>query len=214
MTMISAIMGLGAAAMLLTGGYLFGARKGFQAREFLRRQNLQQAQELTRLQEARSQQESGRDDSLRTTIQQVLTPLIRREQLSLGLSRLKSSSGQSRDLSLLLDQIAEMGEFSTVLLSSEQGLPLAANGSAQELDRLLATASLLLLVADRIVGQHAPAPLSIMIHDETNSTTLCRIFRTRDQRLCLTAVASGARLTPTLLDPALVKVDAVLSTPS
>jgi hypothetical protein len=41
--------------------------------------------------------------------------------------------------------------------------------------------------------------------------TLYRIFQAPDQRIVLTAVSNGARLTLTTLDPALAKVAGMLS---
>lgn len=209
MTIISAIIALGAAALLLISGYLFGVRRGNKVREALRQENDEFAHQLAQLRATLTRQADEQDATLRATIEQVLKPLIRKEQLSQGLSQ--SSLGEHRDLTPLLDQIAEKGDFSAVLLSNEEGLPLAANRAAPNLERLLATASLILLVADRIAGHHAPRPRAIMIHDEADATTLCRIFHIQDQRLSLTAVTKGARLTPTVLDPALDKVDAVLT---
>jgi len=209
MTIISAIIALGAAMLLLVSGYLFGVRRGRIVRESLRQENLDLALQLAQLRASLSREANEQDATLRATIEQVLTPLIRKEQLSQGLSQ--ASVGEHRDLTPLLDQIAEKGDFSAVLLSNEEGLPLAANRGTPDLGPLLATASLLLLVADRIAGHQAAAPRAIMIHDETDATTLCRIFRIQGQRLSLTAVTNGARLTPTVLDPALARVDAILT---
>jgi hypothetical protein len=209
MTIASAIIALAAASFLLLAGYLFGSRSGRDAREKLRRENFELARDLAQLRWTLSRETSEQDASLKATIEEVLTPLIRKEQLSQDLSHV--SVGAHRDLTSLLDQIADKAGFSTVLLSNEEGLPLAANSAAQDSGRLLATASLMLLVADRIAGQQAPAPLAFMIYDETDASTLCRIFRIHDQRLSLTAVTSGARVTPTVLDPALARVGAVLS---
>ena len=97
------------------------------------------------------------------------------------------------------------------MLSDNEGLPLAASRNARDLDRLGATSSLLLLIADRIGRDDAPAALALMVHDGANMVTMCRIFNVGDQRLALTAVSPGGQLTPTALDPALVKVNAVLS---
>ena len=210
MILLSAVIGIGAAVLLLTGGYLFGASRGYQAREQLRKQNLEQAEEIGLLRQRLSLPDEG-DENLRTTIEQVLSPLIQRERLSFELSHLKAATGRRSDLTALLDQIADKGNFSAVLLSDEEGWPLASSSNTRELDRLCATASLLFLLAERIARDSAPAPLSLMVHDESNTVTLCRIFRVGDQRLSLTAVSAGAQLTPTALDPALVKVDAVLS---
>lgn len=215
MTLISAIIGLGAAVLLLGAGYLYGARLGSKARERLRSLNLQQAEKLRQLQDRFSERTSEQEENLRNTIQQVLVPLVQREQFSLGLSQLDAGPGPHRDLTPMLDHIVEIGKFSTVLISNEEGLPLAANSAAQQdVERLAAASSLMLLMVDRIAGNDRPAPRSVMLHDDSNSTTLCRIFRVRDQRLCLTAVAAGSRLTPAALDPALAKVEALLSAPS
>jgi hypothetical protein len=102
-------------------------------------------------------------------------------------------------------------KLSAVLLSDEEGWPLASSSNSRNPEKLAATASLLLLLADRFARDDSPAPLSLMVHDESNTITLCRIFRVGGQRLSLTAVSTGTPLTPTALDPALVKVDAVLA---
>jgi len=209
MTTISAVIALGAATLLLVSGYLFGVRRGSVVRESLKQENFDLARQVAQLRARLSHETNEQDASLRATIEQVLTPLIRKEQLSRGLSR--ASVGEHRDLTPLLDEIAEKGDFSAVLLNNEEGLPLAANRGTPDLGPLLATASLLLLVADRIAGHQAATPRAIMIHDETNATTLCRIFRIQGQRLSLTAVTNGAGLTPTVLDPALARVDAILT---
>ena len=213
MTMIlsAVVIGLGAAVLLLTAGYLLGVKRGSSLRESLRTQDLMQSQDLRSLREQVSLLRNEQDESLRTTIQQILAPLAQREKLSLELSHLGDRSGHHGDLSTLLDQIAEKGNFSAVLLSDNEGLPLAASRNARDLDRLGATSSLLLLIADRLARDDAPAPLSLMVHDGANRVTLCRIFRVGYQRLALTAVSPGGQLTPTALDPALVKVDAALS---
>jgi hypothetical protein len=214
MNFISLVIAPGAAVLLLAAGYLYGVRLGSGARESLRNDNMRLAQDLEELRTRLSQQATEQDKSLRSAIQQLLAPLIQREQLSVGLSQLNEGLTRNRDLTLLLDQIAEAGNFSTVLLSNEEGLPLAANSSAPEFDRLSAISSLLLLMMDRVAGAGLPPLLSVMLHDESNSTTLCRIFRAHDQRLSLTAVSGGARLTPIALDPALAKINAALLAPS
>jgi hypothetical protein len=210
MILLSAVIGVGAAVLLLTGGYLLGANRGYQAREQLRRQNVEQAEEIGTLRQRVSAPDDG-DENLRATIKNVLAPLMQREQLSFDLSHLTGASGRRSDLTALVDQIAERGNFSAVLLSDEAGWPLASSSGARDLERLGATASLVFLLADRIGRDSAPAPLSLMVHDEANTVTLCRIFRVAEQRLALTAVSSGAQLTPTALDPALVRIAAVLS---
>lgn len=211
MTLIPMLIALAAALLLLGAGYLYGARRGSNARERLRAINLQQVEQLKQLQRF-SERDDRRESSLRRTIEQVLGPLVERETFSLGLSDLADGAGQHRDLTLMLDRIQEIGHFSAVMISNEEGLPLAADsGARQDVERLAAVSSLMLLMTERIAGPDRPAPRSIMVHDESNVTTLCRIFRVRDQRLSLTAVSEGARLTPTALDPALTRIEALLS---
>ena len=151
-------------------------------------------------------------ENLRELVQHVVAPLAQRDRLDYALSNLQTDSGRRDALTLLLDQIAEKGHFWAVLLSGEEGLPLATNNNSKDfVERLTAVASLALLFADRISRNGATAPLSLMMHDEANMTTLCRIFRVGGQRLLLTAVSTGTNLTPTSLDPALTKVDRALS---
>ena len=210
MIFLSAVIGVGAAALLLSSGYLLGANRGYRSREQLRKRNLDQAEEIGLLRQRLSPLEEG-DEKLRVTIKEMLTPLMQRDQLSFDLAHLKAVPGRRSDLTGLLDQIAERGNFSAVLLSDDEGWPLASSSNARDLDRLRATASLLLVVADRTARDSAPAPLSLMLHDETNSVTLIRIFHVWGQRLSLTAVSASGQLSPTALDPALVKIGAVLS---
>lgn len=211
MTMaMAAIIGLAAAVLLLTAGYLFGVKRGAQAREQLRQQDLEQTQELARLREQLSQRGIEQHENLKATIAQLLSPLIQRDRLSFEPLSSESQPGRHGDLNKLLDQIAEKGNFATVLLSDNEGWPLASSSNGQDLDRLCATASMLMLIADRMGDSGAPAPLSLMVHDAANTATLCRIFSVGDHRLALTAVSPGALLLSTALDPALVKVDAAL----
>ena len=243
---VAVIIGVGAAAALLSAGYLIGARRGSDARQELRAQNLEQLTKLIELRQQLTLQKNTDGDSrsdlatmidalvrqgnvlqhvieplversnadiqdLRTTLQLLLAPLAQREQLALELANLHGSSRGRADLTQLLDQIAEKGQFSAVLLSDADGLPLAASTNAKELERLAAISALALIVADRIARDGSPAPSSLVLHDEANSETLCRIFRVGDQRLLLAAVSVGIPLAATALDPALPKVDDALS---
>ncbi len=151
-------------------------------------------------------------DSLRMIVEQALTPLKQREQLAYELSTLNTLAGDRSNLVLLLDQIAEKGQFWAVSLHDEQGLLLAASRNSKNLDRLTAISAMVLLFADRIGRNGGSVPLSLLVHDEANMATLSRIFRVGEQRLLLSAVATGAQLTLTALDPALAKVGSVLST--
>ena len=60
MILLSAIIGLGAAMLLLAGGYLLGVKRGHGARELLRQQNLARAAEMKRSPDS---PQSEQDDS-------------------------------------------------------------------------------------------------------------------------------------------------------
>jgi hypothetical protein len=226
--MMATILGIGSACVLIFTGYLFGAKRALQAREQLREQSMQQAKEQLRLSELVAHYAEGDADALvlrkdlvkmtqallsqSDAVHKMLEPLHQREHLAYELSNLNMKSGDRSNLLELLDSIAEKGQFWSVSLHDEQGLLLGASRNAKNLDRLTVISAMVLLFAERIARDGGSAPLSLMVHDEANMATLCRIFHVGDQRLLLSAVATGAQLTPTALDPALSKVDAVLST--
>lgn len=197
------VVSLLAAVLLAGGGFLLGARRGAAAREALRTDNLRLA--------TQGGGGAGPDDeSLREAIRGVLRPLVQREQLVLELSRLGAAGGTQRDLTALLDELVQKANFFAALLSDEQGWPVAASTGLREPDRLGATVSLLRLLADRIGRDGAPAPLSLMVHDAANVTTLCRLFSAGGQRLALTVVSAGRQLTPSAIDPALARLNGML----
>jgi hypothetical protein len=66
------------------------------------------------------------------------------------------------------------------------------------------------VLSDRIGRDGAPAPISLVVHDSANTTTLCRLFTVGSQRMTLTAVATGSHLTPLAIDPALAKIHKML----
>ncbi len=206
------LLGLGAALLLLIAGYLLGAREGNKARESLRLLNRGFAKEIVqlRIKVATPKDNKENNETLRAALQEILSPLVTRERLSYEMSRLESGAGQQRNLASVLDQMADKGNFSSVLLSDAQGWRIAASTATTDPERLGATASLLLLLADRIARDGSPAPLSLMLYDTGNTTTLCRLFSVNNQRMTLTVVANGSELTPAAIDPALVKLNAML----
>lgn len=145
------------------------------------------------------------------TLQQTLHSLAQGEQSDFDLSDLTVNSKHRSELTGLLDQMAKKANLTTVLLSDEAGLPLATNSNATQADRMTAVSSPILLLCERISRSDAPAPLSVVIYDESNTQTLCRIFQVNDQKLYLIAQSVGVRLSPTALDAALPKVDRLLS---
>jgi len=208
MTLLIAIIALGAAAFLLAAGYLYGVGQGRDARQKLRDQYQAQAEEIARLRDRTIRRQE--DDPLRAAVQKILTPLMQRDQLSFELARIDGSKAPQRDLSALLDQFAQMGNCLAVLLSDEQGWPLAANSGARNLEKLGATASLLMLIADRMGRDGTPAPMLLTLHDATNIVTMSRLFHVDKQRLALTVVSAGGLVTPTAIDLVLAKLSTML----
>ncbi|MFZ1413183.1 MAG: hypothetical protein WAS73_01185 [Defluviicoccus sp.] len=152
--------------------------------------------------------------TLKALIAEVLAPVLKREQIALAFSGpgdgTRDGPGQREALAPLLDRMAEIGGFETVLLTDGDGSPLAASAGAGELDRAAAVAPKVLAFADSAGGDDAPQPLALVIHDDRNRETLCRIFHVGARRLLLLAVANGVTLTATALDPALPSVEPLL----
>ncbi len=221
MTIPALLIGLGAAVLLLLAGYLAGLRRGSKERARMRVTAEQQAAILQHWKSA-----MGSDGALKSTveqvlaplvererlsIEQVLAPLVERERLSLDLARV-SSAGERRDLAPLLEQIASVGNFGSVLLSNEDGLVVASAGRAPDFDAMAAATARLTGVADQFATRHGGA-LAVVVRDAADSTTLCRLFTTHGQRMALTATSNDTRLAAVALDPALMKIETALAAP-
>lgn len=202
------LIGLGAALLLLLAGYLAGLRRGSRERTRLRGVTEQQA---AILQHWKQRNADALDDgrTLKSTIEQVLAPLVERERLSVDLARV-GSAGQRRDLSPLLELVARVGSFGSVLLSNEDGLVVASAGTAPDFDAMAAATARLTGVADQFAARHGGA-LAVVVRDAADSTTLCRLFTTHGQRMALTATSNDTRLAAVALDPALAKIETALA---
>ncbi len=201
------LIGLGAAVLLLLAGYLAGLWRGSRERARLRGVAEQQAAILQR--EASALDDGG---ALKSTIEQVLAPLVERERLSLDLARV-GSAGERRDLSPLLEQVASVGNFGSVLLSNEDGLVVASAGTAPDFDAMAAATARLTGAADQFAARRGGA-LAVVIRDAAGSTTLCRLFTAHGQRMALTATSNDTRLAAVALDPALAKIETALAAPA
>ncbi|MGA3047886.1 MAG: hypothetical protein ABSD67_14745 [Terracidiphilus sp.] len=210
MTPLSMTIAIASVVLLLSAGYLVGIRRGFAAREKLRADAQRYIQALQLAQSELERKAEVHEQGLRATIEEALAPLLHREQLSIDLSSLKAGKG-ARDLTLLLDKIAEAGDFTTVVLSNSEGLALAGNSGAEDLDRLSVNSSFVMLMAERIGVDEFPAPTAILVRDTADCTTLYRIFEVQDEKVALSAIASGTSLTPTTLDAVLAKVSGMLT---
>jgi hypothetical protein len=207
MTLSALLTGLGATVLLLLAGYLAGLWRGSNERARLRSVAERQAALLQRNASA-----AGEDGALKSTIEQVLAPLVERERLALDLSRV-AGAGERRDLFPLLEQVASAGQFGSVLLSNEDGLVVASGGAAPNPDALAAATARLTGAADQFAARRGGA-LAVVIRDAAGSATLCRLFTTHGQRLTLTATSNDARLTAVALDPALAKIENALAAPA
>ncbi len=147
---------------------------------------------------------------LRELVQSTLTPMLERERLGRELAQIEGGS-TLHELPRLLDGIAQKGGFSSVVLSDDVGLPLAASSTAQSVDWLAGMASLVLTLVERAERASEPRPIGVVVHDESNQMLLHRIFRVGSQQFLLTAVARGIEVSPSALDPALGKLERALA---
>ncbi len=200
------LIGLGAALLLLLAGYLAGLRRGASERARLRGVAEQQAAVLQHWKQRNALDDDG---TLKTTIEQVLAPLVERERLSVDLARV-GSAGQRRDLSPLLQQVARVGNFGSILLSNEDGLVVASAGTAPDFDGMAAATARLTGAAGQF-AVHRGGALAVVVRDAADSTTLCRLFTTHGQTMALTATSNDTRLTAVALDPALAKIETALA---
>ena len=152
------LISLGAAVLLLLAGYLAGLWRGSRERARLRGVAEQQAAVLQHWKSALDD-----DGTLKSTIEQVLAPLVERERLSHDLARV-SSAGERRDLSPLLEQVASAGNFGSVLLSNEDGLVVASAGTAPDFDAMAAATARLTGAADQFAARRGGAR-AVVIRD-------------------------------------------------
>ena len=104
--------------------------------------------------------------------------------------------GTRGELPRVMDAIAQVGPFSTVVLSDEAGLPLATSRDSGDGTVLAGLWSMLLTLADRVSHAGAPAPLAVVVHDAANQTLIHRLFSSGGARFLLTAVSPGRSLPP------------------
>jgi len=144
-------------------------------------------------------------------IERVLAPLAQRERLASHLATLAIGCGNRGELPRMMEAIAQIGQFSTVVLSDEAGLPLAVNHDGGDGTLLAGLWSMLLSLADRVTTAGAPSPLAVMVHDAANQTIVHRLFTAGGTRFLLTAVGHARALSPEILDPALSKLERLLA---
>jgi len=203
----AALAALAAGLLVLTGGYLSGVRRGRAAREGLRQIVAQQREALNSAQRELTANIHARESGLRALIEEAIAPLVAREEIVYDLATPEGT----RNLTLLLDKIAEAGEFSGVALSDSAGLAIAASSNVQDADQLAVDASCIQIMADRLSAADRPDVNSVLLRDGDGQTTLFRFFKVHGQKLTLTATSPGSGLTATSLDATLAKVSKMLA---
>ena len=194
-----------AASLLFASGWVIASGKAREARKALEAQASQSSTRATTLE---AELESAKQ------VRTMLSPVLEREKLARELSGLATDHSLD-DLPALLDAIADAGSFSTVMLSDEAGLPVAASahaaGTPESIDRLGGAASLMLLVIDRADRHGEPRPLGFVVHDESNRMVCHRIFAVDGTRFLLTVVTRSRPLVPSSLDPIIGRLEALLA---
>ncbi len=202
---------LGGLAFVATG-YLSGAGRGRKERDRLR-DDLEQANYEVEVFTKQADALSGmvlRD--IQQDIQSAVENALDRESSSEAeLGEIVGDVQSRGQLERLLDLIASKGQFLTVLVSDETGLPVATNRDAQDATEIAGLSSALLGFADRTVQVRRPAIASILLYDETKHATMHRIFQAGADRYLLSVVAQRAVLPLTMLDPVLGQIETVLT---
>jgi CTP:molybdopterin cytidylyltransferase MocA len=202
-TIVFAVM---AAVLLFLSGWVIASSKADSARRALEAQTAQRAERDERTNELESNKQ----------LHAMLASVLEREKLTLSLSHLADDPAH-RDLSQLLDAIAEAGHFSTVMLSDNAGLPVATStniaASSDSIERLVGASSLMLIVADRADTNGEPRPLGFVVHDESNRMACYRIFEVDGARFLLTVTTRARQLVPSSLDPIVGTLEATLARP-
>lgn len=150
------------------------------------------------------------EDRLRKVVAEALQPMVLSDLIETELARLEPGTGRT-ELQRTLDEVVDRAAMTALVLSDDGGLPLAASTGAVEVDLLAVNASLLLSLADRLVSGGSPQPLSVLLHDTQNRMLLTRFFEVEGDRYLLTAIVSGRSIKPTVLDPALPSICAMLA---
>lgn len=97
------------------------------------------------------------------------------------------------------------------MLSDDQGLLLAHDSGGRDAETRAGVSSLRLSVADRFEQAGVPAPNALVVHATANQSAVTRICEVDAALFVLTAVAKGRFVAPTVLDPALEKIQRLMA---
>ncbi len=214
MNLLAILLAATATTTLLVAGYAFGARQGRAARAALEKAletEIARAHGLSaRLSTPASEPPPGSGD-VRAVIEDALAPLLTRERVARDLASIHLDRTGLGGLPDAIDAIATTGGFQTVVLSDDAGLPLAASTESEEIDILAGTAAYIQGLAERAVRSELPRPVSCVLLDDAQRTTVHRMFALGSERFTLSAVSRGAALFPGALDAALPAVERALA---
>lgn len=145
---------------------------------------------------------------VRDSMRQVVEPL-RAHRRAQRLRSLSAHAAGRKQLSGLLDEIAQRGGFSGVVLSDEVGFLLAESRGARDAEGLAGLSSLVFTLADRTRQAGRPPPTAVVVRDAADQRTLHRMFSIDGERYLLTAV-SAQELSVDALDPTLTALERCL----
>jgi adenosyl cobinamide kinase/adenosyl cobinamide phosphate guanylyltransferase len=150
-------------------------------------------------------------DALTTQLETILGPVLARERLEREMVGLSAGTEHAVSLVEVLDALARIGAFSTVVVSDEVGLPLASNRGGVDPEVHAGIASMLLTVFERAARNDQPRPLGAVFRDEAHRLVIHRVFTVQSARFVLTAVSMGMDVGPEALDPALVSIERMMT---
>jgi hypothetical protein len=207
------LVALTSALVLISAGYLLGARAGRSARAALSARLAAETEHRVRLEGRVSVagEPLPAAQDVRATIEVALAPLLGRERVAHKLAAIRLERTGLSELPAAIDAIAEVGGFQSLVLSDEAGLPIAANTTAKEAELLAGAAAHLQSLAERTVSEDLPRPMAYAVLDEARCTTVHRMFVAGNLRLALSATARGETLLPCALDAALPAVERALA---
>lgn len=147
---------------------------------------------------------------LREVVLDALGPLMEHQRRAQGLRSLSTKSVGREHLPALLDTIASKGGFSSVLVSDEMGLPVAASSRARDTDVAAGVSSLILTLADRVAATGGSTPTAVLVRNKDNQRMLHRIFTVSGERFLIVATTMGEEVASDALDPALTTLENAL----
>jgi hypothetical protein len=202
MMIVTMLIAAAAILLLWVSGYLFGVRRGAEARAELHR----------RLQSEGAAATDPR--ALSEMVKQAVASAQKPGELPAILADPPRGFARRGELPSLLAQVADEANMSQIVLSDDAGLPIAHAGDNDLSETLAATSSVFLSYIDRLKSAGLPHPVGAVVHDSQSQRLLFRVFGGGPDRFVLTAVTRGHRLEPLSLDPVVGRIESLLAKPN